>query len=527
MAPGCLAPSEALQREAFGLERRHPLGVYPLGNALLDPGASRRRATGLGRLARCGDEALLGFLRALPAEGLARFAASSNTFRAFAGHEELWKDLCLQLVAGGSSLKWAEEGSWKATYGLSVEQAAAAAAAAGGSRPSHERGPMQRPEARASARVYSDVLHRSFFFAVADLDPYWLSRENIARVDARKLTTEAFVRDFERKGLPVLLEGANEAWPAMKTWSKEQLIERFGDVPLTCGPCDLPLREFYAYADRNLDDSPLFVFCRQFHARAPDLLNDYEVPEVFRGRDLFDLLGDRRPANRWLLIGNRRSASKWHIDPNKTSAWNAVVRGRKRWLLLPPGCTPPGVFSDGAEVTQPVSLVEWFSNFYRELRRHVDNNPAWDLKEVTCGAGDCVFVPCGWWHCVLNLDDDTVAVTQNYCSETIVHSVRRFLKEKSEQVSGVRSSERATLWQKFDEVLAKARPDFLAAEAAAAAAAPAAEAPAQAGAPVVGRCGGFSFWDHLRSTGKPLGFTAVARDSEDAASGDTKRRRAA
>jgi hypothetical protein len=53
--------------------------------------------------------------------------------------------------------------------------------------------------------------------------------------------------------------------------------------------------------------------------------------------------------------------------------------------------------------------------------------------ETICEAGEVMFVPRGWWHCVLNLDD-TVAVTQNYVSDCNLTQVLHFLKTKGEQV---------------------------------------------------------------------------------------------
>jgi hypothetical protein len=72
------------------------------------------------------------------------------------------------------------------------------------------------------------------------------------------------------------------------------------------------------------------------------MASNAQVPAYF-AEDLFSVLGEAaRPEYRWLIMGPERSGSSFHKDPNATSAWNAVVKGSKKWILFPPHITPPG-----------------------------------------------------------------------------------------------------------------------------------------------------------------------------------------
>ena len=139
------------------------------------------------------------------------------------------------------------------------------------------------------------------------------------------------------------------------------------------------------------------------------------MPEYFR-EDLFQYVGeDRRPPYKWILIGPRRSGSSIHTDPLETSAWNAVISGRKRWVLFPPG-TPKSLVKPAAWMAKKDrEAIDWFLQHYRTIKESL---PAHQQPlELITGPGDTIFVPTGWWHTVLNLDD-TIAVTQNFVSTT-------------------------------------------------------------------------------------------------------------
>lgn len=114
---------------------------------------------------------------------------------------------------------------------------------------------------------------------------------------------------------------------------------------------------------------------------------------------------------------------------------------------------PNGVHAsdDGLDVTAPVSLIEWFVNFYHKLKER-------GVTPIECiqRKGDLVFVPCGWWHCVLNLED-SIAITQNYVSESNLRLVLDSITVP-ELVSGIPEERRKGFRDEFIKTLKINRP---------------------------------------------------------------------
>uniref|UniRef100_A0A803MWE3 JmjC domain-containing protein n=2 Tax=Chenopodium quinoa TaxID=63459 RepID=A0A803MWE3_CHEQI len=279
----------------------------------------------------------------------------------------------------------------------------------------------------------------------------WLQRDNIPR--RRGISVEEFIKDFEEPNKPVLLEGCLDSWVAKDKWDKDYLIKSCGDVKFSVGPVEMKLEDYFRYSDLTREERPLYLFDPKFAEKVPTLGREYEVPIYFR-EDLFSVLGKERPDYRWIIIGPAGSGSSFHIDPNSTSAWNAVIKGSKKWVLFPPEIVPPGVHPspDGAEVACPVSIIEWFMNFYGATKD-------WRRRpiECVCKAGEVLFVPNGWWHLVINLEE-SIAITQNYVSRRNLLNVLEFLQKPnaSELVSGTR--DRVNLHNKFKEAIEFAFP---------------------------------------------------------------------
>jgi len=323
----------------------------------------------------------------------------------------------------------------------------------------------RRYRKRKMGRLFSDAVHRPLHCGRAKIDPFWLNRDNVAR-EKQKITVEQFIERYETTRTPVVLSGFEGHFiQGIERWKKglqSGMTSLHTSGRFRCGARSISSESFAAYSSSPLaahDESPLYIFDAKFAETFPQLAQDYEVPIVFKGeaRDLFEYLGPkRRPDYRWIIAGAAKSGSKWHVDPNCTHAWNLSMKGKKKWLMLPPwGAPPPGVFPspDGGSVAQPVSLMEWFLEFYKTTRKTREKQ----LIEFIADVGDLVFVPRNWWHAVLNIEE-SFAVTQNYVSTTNLPRALRFFQEKPDQVSGLSRcgmavDRRHTFLQEFLDVL--------------------------------------------------------------------------
>ena len=421
------------------LRKRHCYGCLPSGNLWLSGGRNANTLGSLGALrAPQDDSALLDVLSFLGAEDLARAACTCRALYVFCHSPELWRDAYIRSFAQSEAASVRYRGSWRDSY---VAEASGSAAA-------HV--PM------SVSGVYSSSLYRRWSCGNFEGKAAWFETQSVPKRHRRDLSVAQFIDQFEARNLPVVLQGCLEDWPGLKRWQSDAyLAGACGDAllratsPAASSAVRFTMAEYLRYCrSPPNEEAPLYLFERAFASLCPKLAADFAVPSYFsptadNPTDLFRLFGGaRRPDYRWLICGPKFSGSVFHIDPNATNAWNAAVRGRKHWILYPPGAEPPpGVMpsSDGADVVLPLGLGEWLLSFWaHHVQRRAHPDPRMRPVEVTCEEGEVIFVPHGWWHLVLNMDDVCIAITQNYASASNLKSVLRFLRDKPDQISGVR-----------------------------------------------------------------------------------------
>ena len=140
----------------------------------------------------------------------------------------------------------------------------------------------------------------------ATAEPRWMALTSPETIDRRSgLSLEEFIEEYEKPGKPVVLTDVMHKWSAASAWTKENLLKRHGNATFRTGSgFKLSLNNFFQYLDTQHDVKPLYLFDQNYPTNAPEMMEEYDIPNYFE-EDLFKLTGEEeRPPWRWILYGS-------------------------------------------------------------------------------------------------------------------------------------------------------------------------------------------------------------------------------
>lgn len=227
--------------------------------------------------------------------------------------------------------------------------------------------------------------------------------------------------DLELPTHPKLFNNLTNTWRAHERWTSfTNLKQYYGGVWFLCRRMLSEEHPMIMTLDQFLTDmpssstNPAYIFDGDFQNECSELAHDYEIPSIFQNDVIERLPKELRPDHKWFLVGDRGTGSRLHVDPLATDAWNALIRGHKRWLFISP--TSPDITSMlTSQENVPSTLMDVYMSqvLPERIARAQQADPGIIVTTALQSPGQTIFVPHGWLHAVENLDF-TVAVTHNF-----------------------------------------------------------------------------------------------------------------
>jgi hypothetical protein len=260
------------------------------------------------------------------------------------------------------------------------------------------------PAFRAARRMQQ--LQRKLESVAGNLQRVWEAAPEYRVVEKRTAPSrDEFLARYVHACRPVVLTDVTADWPAMRTWSPEDLKRRFGHlvVEIQDGRNADPRYEENKLAHRQ--QALLGPFVDRVLAGGPT--NDYYLTannEALRRPEFAPLLADigRMPpaCDRAALterssfwFGPAGTVTPLHHDT--IMLFHTQVVGRKRWRLVSPLETPR--LYNHNNVFSPIDLDR------PDLARY----PLFaqvTVLDVVVEPGETIFLPLAWWHHVESLD---------------------------------------------------------------------------------------------------------------------------
>lgn len=212
----------------------------------------------------------------------------------------------------------------------------------------------------------------------------------------------AFRRDWLRPSLPTVIEGLADDWPARRLWTREYLVERYGDTVVSVVGLD------NGHTRGNPQDSVPIERMRLADAAASwqdpvpyyVATNTRDLPEAALAEFKSPALCGRPWWGRnKMWLGPAGTVTAMHQDANDNLF--VQLRGTKRFLLFPPGDRKNlYAYARWSRLPNftPVDPRDPDLQRYPKLAR---TRP----RQVVLQPGQTLFIPRLWWHHASALED--------------------------------------------------------------------------------------------------------------------------
>jgi hypothetical protein len=241
----------------------------------------------------------------------------------------------------------------------------------------------------------------------------WRQSPDATRVDRHEaLAPDIFLRDYYANQRPVVIGGLVDHWPALSRWTADYLEEKVGpDTPVEVQKGRTSRKDFEIGKLKLRRTVPFGEVADALRGPVPS--NDLYVTanNGASNRAAFDPIWDdfspidgytvpRDGNDGFLWIGPAGTITPFHHD--LTNNLLIQVKGRKRVHMVP-----------NWEETRMKQVRRLFSEWtLEELLEAGERAPT--LIETEIGPGDALFIPVGWWHHVVSLDESYSVLFTNF-----------------------------------------------------------------------------------------------------------------
>ncbi|XP_078591094.1 uncharacterized protein LOC144870584 [Branchiostoma floridae x Branchiostoma japonicum] len=331
----------------------------------------------------------------------------------------------------------------------------------GGGGPAAGTAEYKLPEARVASKVEQlpeDELYATENYVSLHQDADVYSQENLESllvVDRRhNLSYEEFIAVYDGKR-PVILTDVVPDWAASR-WSRDFFLENYANDSAVVKTVDgngssissaaTRLADFAAKSSQGEPGRWMYLEDELFIPTRPELRADLGEVEVL-GEDFFQLFPKEvQPWDALLLWGSPCSRSPLHIDPYNWTGINAVITGRKKWKLFPPGQDQRFYITPDQRCGFPLDCIKYNSPvdaFSPNYTRYPEFQEA-EFAEVDQVAGEVLVIPTGWFHQAYNMEE-TIAVSRQVMN---TNSYR----EVTEEIIKAGNVQRAELPPNFNQL---------------------------------------------------------------------------